>query len=95
LELLGELKARKTGMEYLETVLSYLSRGTDKVDEEDMRRAEGAFPFTGGEIMPTIAKKWIEQGMTKGIRQGTLQMAMGNIIEILYDGGLGGYGFGN
>ena len=61
-------------MEYLETVLSYLSRGIDKVDEEDMRRAEGAFPFTGGEIMPTIAEKWIEQGMTKGIQQGTLQM---------------------
>ncbi|MDL1959677.1 MAG: hypothetical protein LWX01_10080 [Deltaproteobacteria bacterium] len=36
LELLEELKARKTGMEYLETVLSYLSSGTDKVDEEDM-----------------------------------------------------------
>jgi hypothetical protein len=28
--------------EYLETVLSYFSRGTDKVDEEDMSRAEGA-----------------------------------------------------
>jgi hypothetical protein len=67
LELLGELKARKTGMEYLETVLSYLSSGTDKVDEEDMSRAEGAFPFTGGEIMSTIAEKWIEQGVTEGI----------------------------
>lgn len=33
--------------------------------------------------MPTIAEKLIEQGMTKGIQQGTLQMARGNIIEIL------------
>lgn len=70
-------------MEYLETVLSYPSSGTDKVDEEDMSRAEGAFPFTGGEIMPTIAEKWIEQGVTEGIQQGILQMARGNIIEIL------------
>lgn len=40
---LGGVKAGKTGMEYLETVLSYFSRGTDKVDEEDMSRAEGHF----------------------------------------------------
>ena len=67
LGLLRELTGKKTGMEYLETVLTYVSRGTDRVDEDDVRRAvEEAFPIIGGELMPTLAEKWIEQGMQQG-----------------------------
>ncbi len=48
--------------------MTYVSRGTDRVDEEDVRRAvEEVFPIIGGEIMPTLAEKWIEQGMQQGM----------------------------
>jgi predicted transposase/invertase (TIGR01784 family) len=88
LGLLKELISKKTGMEYLETVLTYLVRGTDRVDEEDMRRAmEEVLPLTGGEIMPTIAEKWIEQGVQQGvqqgIQQGILQTSRESVIEAL------------
>jgi len=91
LGLLKELTTKRTGMEYLETVLSYLSRGSDRVDEEDLRRAvEEAFPLTGGKIMPTLAEKWIEQGIQQGMQQGIqqgmqqgMQAAREGVIEIL------------
>jgi len=86
LKLLRELITKKTGMEYLETVLTYLSGGTDKIDEGDMRRAvEEAFPVTGGEIMPTLSEKWIEQGVQQGIQQGFLQALREALIDILED----------
>jgi len=98
LGLLGELTGKKTGMEYLETVLTYVSRGTDSVDEEDVRRAvKEAFPVIGGEIMPTLAEKWIKQGMQQGIQQGIqqgmqqgmqqgfLEALRGALIEVLED----------
>jgi len=84
LGLLRELTDKKTGMEYLETVLTYVSRGTDRVDEEDVRCAvEEAFPIIGGDIMPTLAEKWIEQGMQQGMQQGLLQALRGALIEVL------------
>ena len=84
LGLLRELTGKKTGIEYLETVLTYVSRGTDRVDEEDVRRAvEEAFPDIGGKIMPTIAEKWIEQGLQQGIQQGILQSVREAVIDIL------------
>jgi len=80
LGLLRELTDKKTGMEYLEIVLTYVSRGTDRVDEEDVRCAvEEAFPIIGGDIMPTLAEKWIEQG----VQQGLLQALRGALIEVL------------
>lgn len=82
LGLLRELTGKKTGVEYLETVLTYVSRGTDKVDEEDVRRAvEEAFPVIGGEIMPTLAEKWIQQGIRQGIQQGIQQGVLEGLLE--------------
>ena len=86
LGLLRELTGKKTGMEYLETVLTYVSRGTDRVDEEDVRCAvEEAFPQIGGDIMPTLAEKWIEQGLQQGLQQGFLQALRETLIEVLED----------
>ena len=86
--LLSELKGKHSGLEYLETVLTYLSSGTDKVDEDDIRQAvEKAFLPIGGEIMPTLAEKWMEQGFQQGIQQGVqqgiLQRARENVAEVL------------
>ena len=87
-KLLKDLSARETGMEYLQTVLVYLSKSTDKINREDIKEAlEIAFPSEGGEIMPTIAEEWIqegfERGMQQGMQQGMLQTARDNVLDIL------------
>ena len=74
LGLLRELTDKRSGLEYLETVLRYLSSGTDKVDKDDLRQAaEAALPEIGGKIMSTIAEQWVEEGMHKGLQQGIQQ----------------------
>ncbi len=71
--LLRELTAQRTGLEYLETVLRYLSGGTDKITEETLQKVvEEVFP-EGGKLMATIAEKWLEQGMEQGLEQGLQQ----------------------
>ncbi len=70
LSLLRELMDRRSGLEYLETVLRYLSQGTDKMTAEDLRKVvEETFP-EGGEVMHTIAREWKEQGLQEGLQQG-------------------------
>ena len=42
---------------------------TDKITKEDLQKAIESIP-EGGDIMPTIAEQWIEEGYKKGIKQG-------------------------
>lgn len=68
--LLGKLSEQRTGLEYLETVLRYLSCATDRITEDDLKQAvEAAFPERG-ELMSTVAEKWIEQGLQQGLLDG-------------------------
>ncbi|MCK4390489.1 MAG: Rpn family recombination-promoting nuclease/putative transposase [Desulfobacterales bacterium] len=96
LGLLRELTDKRSGLEYLETVLRYLSSGTDKVDKDDLRQAaEAALPEIGGKVMSTIAETWVEEGMQKGLQkglqqgmqqgmqQGIIQKAQEDAIDIL------------
>jgi len=58
--LLNELSDRQTALEYLETILRYVSQASDEITEETLRQAvEEAFP-EGGEVMSTLAEKWVE-----------------------------------
>ncbi len=69
--LLKELSSMTTGLEYLQTVLVYLSRGTDKINRQDLKDAlTDVFQDEGGQIMPTIAEEWIREGFEKGVREG-------------------------
>ena len=71
LGVLQELAAQRTGLEYVETVLRYVVRATDRVSEEGLQKAlEAVFPETGGAIMPTLAEKWFQQGKQEGIQEG-------------------------
>ncbi|PKO21085.1 MAG: transposase [Chloroflexi bacterium HGW-Chloroflexi-1] len=68
LALLRELARSQSGLEYLEALLRYLARGSDKLTEVDLRSAvEAAFADGGEEIMPTIAETWIQQGRQEGM----------------------------
>ncbi len=94
LGLLRELSERRTGLEYLETVLRYLSQGTDKISAEELRKAvDEAFP-EGGALMSTIAKKWMEQGMEQGMQQGLQQGMQQGLQQGMRQGLLAGIELG-
>ena len=68
--LFRELSRSRTGLEYVETVLRYLTVATDKIELPDLRAA-AAEAWQGGEdIMPTIAQTLREEGMQQGMLQG-------------------------
>ncbi|MHB8765041.1 MAG: Rpn family recombination-promoting nuclease/putative transposase [Deferrisomatales bacterium] len=71
LGLLRDLAARRTGLEYLHTLLRYLVCAADTLTPDTLTQAlAAALPATGGTDMPTIAEQWIEQGRQQGIEQG-------------------------
>jgi len=72
-DLLLDLSTRQTGLEFLETLLRYLSQATDQITEEQLKEAvETVFP-AGGVLMTTIAERWMEQGKQQGLQQGMQQ----------------------
>ena len=73
LSLLGELSRQQTGLEYLQTLLRYVSVGARRITPQDLREAvDQAFP-EGDELMATIAEQWVEQGLKRGMEQGMQQ----------------------
>ncbi len=81
LGLLRDLAARRTGLEYLHTLLQYLVCAADTLTPETLAQAlEAALPAAGGTDMPTIAEQWIEQGRQQGRQQG-LQQGLQRGIE--------------
>lgn len=86
LGLLRDLSEKRTGLEYIETILKYISNAAPEgnISYNDLKIAvEEALPDKGGEIMPTIADSLREQGIQQGIQQGMLQKARESVIDIL------------
>ncbi len=82
LRLLRNLSEKRTGIEYIETILKYIINAapTENIDREDLKAAvDEALPHRGGEIIPTIADSLREEGM----QQGILQSAREAVIDIL------------
>jgi hypothetical protein len=72
--LLRELAERETALEYLYTLLRYVSQAAASINQETLSRAvQTAFPARGGELMETLAKEWMEQGIQQGTQQGFQQ----------------------
>ena len=100
-EILGflrDLMNKRSGLEYLETVLRYVASGSDHIREEEIKRGlDQVLREKEGNIMPTVAEQWIEQGMQRGMQQGMkqgmqqgmqqgiLQASRGALIEVLED----------
>lgn len=84
LALLRGLLNKRSGLEYLETLLKYVASGSDRIREEDIERGvKEILQEKGGDIMPTLAEQWIEQGMQQGIQQGVSETAREALIEVL------------
>ena len=91
LGLLRDLSEKRTGIEFIETILKYLlgAASADTInDYEEIKAAvDQALPQTGGEIMPTVAdvlrEEGRQQGIQEGIQQGILQNAKKSLIDTL------------
>ena len=64
------MQQKETGLEYIETVLRYLTVGAEKVTEAELIKILKEVYVEGEKLMPTIAQQWVEQGWTKGHRAG-------------------------
>ena len=89
LSLLKILENKKTGLEYLEALLRYIINATDKITKDDLQKAIKTIP-QGGNIMPTIAETWIEEGYQKGIQEGIQKGIQKGIKEGIQEGILEG-----
>ena len=69
--LFGELANQETALEYLETVLRYLSVTAEKVTLAELQAAvETAVTEPRGDVMATLAQQWLEQGRQEGLETG-------------------------
>lgn len=82
LGLLRNLSQKRTGMEYIETLLRYILSAASKsnVTYEDLKDAVSeSLPYIGGEIMQTVADSLREQGIQQGILQDASESVVDNL----------------
>ena len=83
LGLLRDLESRNTGLEFLETIIIYLAKGTKKLTERQLGEAlQKALPDLGGDAMTTLAEKWFQEGEEKGEEKGEKR----TLLEVIETG---------
>ncbi len=76
-------------IEFLGTVLRYLTSASDKITTEDLREAlTETFPEKKNEIMMTLAREWIEEGRQEGKLEGIKEGKLEGIKEGKQEGEL-------
>ena len=90
IKLVIALEEERTGLEYIKTVLYYLSEATEKVSREQLQQVLLQQSPQGEKLMGTIAQEYIREGIEQGIEQGEarglqkgLQAMRESIAEIL------------
>jgi len=73
IDLIFQLLEQKTGLEYIRTVLYYLSEATERVSREDIQKALLRQGTQGENVMATIAQEFIQQGLEEGLEKGIKQ----------------------
>lgn len=70
--MIPELLEKKTGLEYLETILYYLTKATNKQETEMIieKIQNLPEPYPAEEIIMTILERCIQEGRQKGILEG-------------------------
>lgn len=68
-----ELREKATGVEYIRTILYYLTRATGRVSREELEQALLAQGAPGEKLMETIADEYIQLGVERGLKQGLEQ----------------------
>ena len=70
LDLAFQLREQQTGLEYIRTILYYLSEATERVSREELEQALLQQGKKGEAAMATIAQEYIREGYEKGIERG-------------------------
>jgi len=87
LKLMRELIEKKTGMQYIETVLRYIFHTVEGMDVEDLKPVvERNLSKDTGEWMMTLAEKIKSEGVRQGIQQGMQQGMQQGIRQGLLEG---------
>jgi predicted transposase/invertase (TIGR01784 family) len=73
MNLIFQLITRQTGIEYIHTILYYLTRATERVSREALEQALLEQGAQGEQVMATIAQEYIQQGLQQGLKQGLHQ----------------------
>ncbi len=73
IQLIFQLNDQQTGLEYIYTVLYYLSVATDRVDMKTMEQLLLAQGEQGAQTMATLAQQWMEKGREQGFEEGIVQ----------------------
>lgn len=81
LSLLKDLVRQTSGLDYLYSLLRYLSRGTDKLSAAALTHAVEHTFERGSQIMNTIAAEWIKEGKLEGKLEGRLEGKLEGIPE--------------
>ncbi len=66
INLVFQLSEKETGLEYIYTILYYLSTATDRVDKEAITQLLLEQGKQGAQQMATLAQQWMEEGFEKG-----------------------------
>jgi predicted transposase/invertase (TIGR01784 family) len=64
------LVGQEGGQEALIAMLSYIAGGAEYVNMEELQEVVEELLEKGGEVMPTIAEQWLEEGRKEGLERG-------------------------
>ncbi len=81
--LIFQLREQRTGLEYMRTILYYLSSATGKIKRHDLQRALLQQGEQGKKLMNTITQEIFQEGMQQGMQQGMEEAMRQNIVELL------------
>jgi predicted transposase/invertase (TIGR01784 family) len=70
LKLFHEIKDKYSARDYLVALVNYLVSSPGNLTDNEINESISEVFSQGGDIMATIAEKWIDQGVAKGIEKG-------------------------
>ena len=86
-EILGLLKAlleKQTGLQYIEIIIRYILRTAENMTATNLKKmVEDNLSVDKGEMIMTLAEKFIQEGIQQGIQQGVQQGIRQGLIEAI------------
>lgn len=86
IQYLNELEDRQTGMEYLETMIRYVLSAGRSLEPHHVKQMIAEIEINypeGSELTMTMAERWIEEGMERGMEKGGAAALAETAIQLL------------
>lgn len=81
LPLFNELREKKTGMDYIETVVKYILNTGEEMTFEELTERVNNISIEGSDIIMTIAERLIQEGREEGKKQEKIKIVK-NMLNI-------------